>query len=90
MNDDVDIYQPDIQCAYCYIDDLHNFIVGRNELLIVTHNIRSFNRNYEGLSLALANIGSLIDVIILTETWFMDGLCGEIDGFTSFIRLGVT
>ena len=84
MNDDVDIYHLDIQCAYYYIDDLDNSIVGNNELLIVTHNITSFNRNYEGLSLALANIGSRIDVIILTETWFMDGLCGEIDGFTGF------
>ena len=52
--------------------------------MIVTRNIRSFNKNYEGLSLALSNIGSHIDIIILSETWFIDGLCGEIDGFTGF------
>ena len=52
--------------------------------MIVTHNIRSLNRNYEGLSLALANISSRIYIIILTETWFIDGLCVEIDRFTGF------
>ena len=32
----------------------------------------------------LNEIKTMIDVIILTETWFIEGLCQEIDGYVGY------
>ena len=44
-------------------------------ILIFHHNIRSFNKNFDNLPIMLGEFETTIDVIILTETWFIEGLC---------------
>lgn len=55
-----------------------------NNLILVHQNIRSFNQNYDSLSVFLESLNKPIDVIVLTETWFSGDICSDIEGFTAF------
>ena len=76
MTLDVDSIEPIIPRVYYNCDELNDAVFHNNELLIFTHNIRSFNRNFDNFSLLLDNIKSNVDVIVLTETWFTEELTG--------------
>ena len=70
------------QCSYYNLEELNNHIDIQNKnLLIVHHNIRSFNRNFDELSVLLDQINHRVDIIVLSETWFVEGSCEEISGF---------
>ena len=71
-------------CNYCDFDEIDNFINGCENFLIVHHNIRSYNRNFDKLSVQIDKIKSNIDVLVLTETWFCDELCVGMDGFDEY------
>ena len=58
-------------------------VTGGNWLYIFHHNVRSFNRNYECLSVLLSQITYDIDVLVLRETWFAKGACVEIEGYNN-------
>ena len=47
-------------------------------------NIRSFDRNYDDLSVFVNRLNRPIDVLVLTETWFSDMVCSDIAGFNSY------
>ena len=89
MTLDVDSVEPIIPCVYYNCDELINAVFHDSELLIFTHNIRSFNRNFDNLSLFLDNIKSNIDVIVLTETWLTEELCYDIDWFGSYYAVRI-
>ena len=81
---DEELALPEIPCAYYDISELNNNLDNDNKLIIIHHNIRSFNKNYDNLSLMLSNCTFDIDIIILTETWFTENFCTEISGYTGF------
>ena len=51
-------------------------------LLIIHQNIRSFNKNFDSFSVFINSINRNIDIIVLTETWFIKDFCSSIRGFT--------
>lgn len=59
---------------------------------IFHQNIRSFNRNFDSLSVFLNDLSTDIDIIALSETWFSDQQVCDIEGYNSYhiFRSGVT
>ena len=83
MNDNSEVDVPEIECAYYETQQLNDLLV-ENHLVILQQNIRSYNRNFDSFSLLLNEISKQIDVIVLTETWFTESLCGNIEGYESY------
>lgn len=81
-NDEVILPEP--PCSYYNAHELNDRLTDVNGLLVFHHNVRSFNRNFDALSLLLGEISYSIDVIILSETWFVDMLCSEVDGYCGY------
>ena len=88
-------------CKY-YSTDIYNELQDKkNNFLSVFHtNIRSLNKNFEGLETFLSNLDTKFDVISLSETWaakrpkFSKKLCGyhpfeEIAGYTQNSGCGI-
>ena len=67
-------------CSYYTTNEINEFI-GRDKLLILHHNIRSFNRNFAHLSLLIDDLSPRPDIIVLSETWFTENTCDEIEGY---------
>ena len=85
LHEVLDEIDPDATpCNYCDFDGIDNFIIGSEIFLIVHHNIRSYNRNFDKLSVQIDKVKSSIDVLVLTETWFCDELCVGMDGFDEY------
>ena len=59
-------------------------LADENQFVVIHHNIRSFYRNFDSLSLLLNELDKNIDVLVLTETWFSEGLCCEVEGFVGY------
>ena len=78
-----DILNSDI-CSYYDIDQLGELLVERGNLIVVHHNIRSFSRNFDQFSSLFAHISQKIDVLVLSETWFSDMHCGDIEGYVGY------
>ena len=57
---------------------------GLNNFIVIYQNIRSLSCIFDVFSVGLSQISDKVDVIILTETWFREGLCGDIEGFTGY------
>ena len=55
-----------------------------NKFTLIHSNIRSFDRNYDELSVLLDGISISLDVMIFTETWFGENSVSNVDGYTSF------
>ena len=75
---------PDIPCMYYEIDELTDCLQNNKGLFVLHQNIRSFQRNFDDLSVLISQFSAKIDVIVLTETCFSYGLCQEIDGYVGF------
>ena len=75
---------PVIECSYYDTGEINRSLSNLKGTLIFHHNIHSFNKNFDNLSIMLNEIETMIDVIILTETWFIEGLCQEIDGYVGY------
>ena len=71
---------PVIECSYYDTEEINRSLTNLKGTLIFHHNIHSFNKNFDNLN----EIKTKIDVIILTETWFIEGLCQEIDGYVGY------
>lgn len=80
MNDENNIMES-VPCAYYDIRDIGSKVNGSGNLIVFHHNIRSFNKNFDNLTLLIDQIKLNIDVLVLTETWFVDGLCWELQGY---------
>ena len=78
----VEVDFPVIPCTYYDPHELNDITRLDNNLLVFHYNIRSYGKNEDNLLLLLRQIDHVIDVIVLTETWFAEGLSGEISGFT--------
>ena len=63
-----------------FLEEINRSLTNLKGTLIFHHNINSFNKNFDNLN----EIKTKIDVIILTETWFIEGLCQEIDGYVGY------
>ena len=76
MNDrNLDLHE--VNCSYYEVQEYRDTVNKLNDLIFFHHNVRSFNRNFDQLSL-------LLDSVELGETWFTEGLCTlctEIDGY---------
>jgi len=72
-------------CVYYTSDSFRRDVNVNSEsnLLFLHHNIRSFHRNFDELSVFLENIDSKFHVIILTETWFTEDNKASIDGYNA-------
>ena len=84
LDDDNNLVMPDVQCEYNDFGELGDQLNGLNNFVVIHQNIRSFSCNFDVFSVGLSQVGDKVDVIVLTETWFRDGLCGDIEGFTGY------
>ena len=75
---------PVIECSYYDTEEINRSLTNLKGTLIFHHNIHSFNKNFDNLSIMLNEIKTVINVIILTETWFIEVLCQEIDGYVGY------
>lgn len=71
----------EIPCSYYEVAELNDLLFNNKRIVVFHENIRSFQQNYDNFSLLLGQIDANVGVIVLTETWFTDGLCCDIDGF---------
>lgn len=72
-------------CSYFDIQSLNSAMANEcNNFLIVSHNIRSFNKNSEELMYVLDRINRSIDVLVLTETWFNETNLCSVDGYNGY------
>ena len=69
-------------CQYFSVDDF-NYTVN-DDFLVFHQNIRSFNKNYDELSVFLDSLNPDIDVLVLTETWFGECSVTDIEGYNAF------
>ena len=69
-------------CQYYNIGEF-NF-EDKNNFVIFNHNVRSFAKNFDELSVYLNDLNVVIDVLVLTETWFSDFNTCDIDGYNAF------
>ena len=84
LDDDNNLVMHDVQREYYDYGELGDQLNGLNDFVIIHQNIRSFSCNFDVFSVGLSQVGDKVDVIVLTETWFRDGLCGDIEGFTGY------
>ena len=66
---------------YYTVDDF-NDEVSKDELVLVSYNIRSFNRNFDSFEAMLSSLNVYPNVIVLSETWLSDDV--NMDGFKDF------
>ena len=80
MNDqNLDLLE--VNCSYYEVQEYLETVNKLNDLVVFNHNVRSFNRNFDQLSLLLDSVKQKVGVIVLSETWFTEGLCTQIDGY---------
>ena len=72
------------ESLYYSVDEFNRYISYQNPFIIFNQNIRSFNQNYDSLSVFLTTIKKNIEIIILTETWFTKDSCCNIEGYTGY------
>lgn len=54
----------------CYVEECKNIVyTGNKALTLLTQNIRSIARNFDGFQVLLQNLGICCDIIVLTECW---------------------
>ena len=80
MNDQ-NLDLPEVNCSYYEVQEYRDTVNKLNDLVVFHHNVRSFNRNFDQLSLLLDSVKQKVGVIVLSETWFTERLCTEIDGY---------
>ena len=70
-------------CSVYSIDSIGPQLVkNEHQLALFHHNIRSFNKNYDELSVLLNTFVFTMDIIVLTETWFSPVMSFDIEGYT--------
>lgn len=72
----------DVVCDKYQTDNFRQVFGGVCDNFMVFHqNIRSYNSNGEEFLLFLSSLGTSIDVVILTETWFNESNTQDIPGY---------
>ena len=71
-------------CQFYDFNEFNNQFCHESNLFIMNFNIRSFNSNYDDFSVFLNDLKFMPDIIILTETWFLDDTCVDIEGFHGY------
>ena len=73
------------QSEYISIDDYNKLCDENvNSFKILSYNIRSFSANSDTFLSSLTSENSFPEALVLTETWFYDNTCQEIDGYSSY------
>jgi len=71
-----------IPCSVYSTDSIGSQLVkNEHQLALFHHNIRSFNKNYDELSVLLNKFVFTMDIIVLTVTWFSPVMSFEIEGY---------
>lgn len=70
-------------CSYFSADEFNSLVVS-DRLYVIHQNIRSFQKNYDELSVFLNGLSVDIDIICLTETWFTELSVCNIEGYRGF------
>lgn len=73
-----------VGCMYYEVEEFNRLMGNLDQLFVFHQNIRSFNSNFDTLSCFLSKLSHNVDVLVLTETWFREGLCCSIDGYKSY------
>ena len=84
VNLDIDVDSQDIGTMYYDLKEFNNLTANTDNLIILHQNIRSFHSNFDKLSNFLKNLDREVDILILTETWFREGLCSGVAGYKAF------
>ena len=84
VNLDIDEDSQGIGTMYYDLKEFNNLTANTDNLIILHQNIRSFHSNFDKLSIFLENLDREVDIMILTETWFREGLCSGIAGYKAF------
>ena len=84
VNLDIDVDSQGIGTMYYDLKEFNNLTANTDNLIILHQNIRSFHSNFDKLSNFLKNLDREVDILILTETWFREGLCSGIAGYKAF------
>ena len=83
--ENLNAYNSGNHCSKYSVQSFNNAIGdSKNHLMFVHHNIRSFNKNYDELSVFLEQIKVTVSIIILSETWFTENFQCDIEGFQSY------
>ena len=72
---------------YYSLPEFNYYLRDHKPFVVFNQNIRSFNQNFESLSVFLSEIEKNIEIIVLTETWFTKDSCCSIEGYIGVIIL---
>jgi len=77
---------PMSDCSYYTGESFTNnlSISSDNSFSVLHHNIRSFGRNFDELSVFLDGINYQFHVLVLTETWFSTDTVAAIEGYCAY------
>lgn len=64
--------------------DSFNRKFSSSDSILIHHNIRSFNRNLDSMSIFLKSVDAKIPPYVLTETWFKRKATFNMDGYNSY------
>lgn len=81
-SEEIDDLMTHFNSLYYSIDEFNE--MENTGLMVLHQNIRSFNANFDCLSVFLNSISRDVDIVVLTETWFSDIFCSDISGYNDY------
>ena len=78
------------KCKYFTVHEYNLLAEELNELLIMTYNIRSFNKHIDDFHSIMHNFESYPHILVLSETWLTENIDCTLPGYTTYhtIRVG--
>ena len=75
-----------LESLYYSLPEFNDYLRDHKPFVVFNQNIRSFNQNFDSLSIFSSEIERNIEIILLTETWFTKDSCIEgYRGYHSYI-----
>ena len=73
-----------LESLYYILPEFNDNLRDHKPFVVFNQNIRSFNQNFDSLSVFLSEIEKNIKIIVLTETWFTKDSCCSIEGYRGY------
>ena len=88
VNNDSDVLEDRLQnsCFSCKLDEIKRILRSdsSNKFNLLLQNIRSFNKNFDELSVYLNDYMENIDIMAFSETWHTEDLCTTINTYNDY------
>ena len=73
-----------VGCLYFEVPEFNRLTGSQDNLILLQQNLGSFNANFDTLSCFQDYLPQKVDILVLTENWFREGLRCNIEGYKAF------